>query len=164
MRTLIDWILATRLSQLVLTHGWVWPASEALHFTGLLLMVGALGMFDLRVLGVAKGIPPAAIHRLIPLAMTGFAISLATGLLFISGAPDQYFFNSAFHLKLVFLLLMGLNAVFFYAAPFRSVMALDASGDASRVAKVSAAVSLIALVGVMCCGRMLTFFRPPGYF
>lgn len=164
MRDVIEWILETPVSHFVLEHGWVWPIAEALHFTGLVLLVGSIGLFDLRVLGLGKGIPPAAFHRLVPLAAVGFGISVATGLLFISGTPDQYFYNSAFHLKLVFLTLMGLNVAFFYTVPFREVRGLDASGDAPRIAKASAAVSLLTMVGVMCCGRMLTFFRPPMMF
>jgi hypothetical protein len=164
MRELIEWITATRVSHFVLDHGWVWPISEALHFTGLVLLVGAVGLFDLRVLGMGKGIPPAAIHRLVPLAGIGFGISIATGMLFIAGTPDQYFYNSAFHLKLVFLLLMGVNVAFFYTLPFRAVRVLGPADDAPPIAKASAAVSLLAMVGVMCCGRMLTFFRPPGFF
>jgi hypothetical protein len=32
---------------------------------GLSLLLGTVGLFDLRVLGIAKGIPPRAIHRLV---------------------------------------------------------------------------------------------------
>ena len=51
--------------------------------------------------------------------------------------------------------------VFFYSAPFRVVKSLGPGDDAPRIAKLSAALSLLIMVGVMCCGRMLTFFRPP---
>lgn len=161
MKGVIEWILATQLSGFVLDNGWVWPIAEALHFMGLVLLVGTVSMFDLRILGLGRGIPPAAIHRLIPFGLLGFGISVLTGIVFISGTPDQYFYNSAFHFKLVFLTLMGLNAALFYAAPFRAVEALGPLEDTPRLAKVCAGLSLAALVGVMCCGRMLTFFRPP---
>jgi hypothetical protein len=164
MQALIEWIVATELSGFVVGYGWVWPVSEALHFMGLVLLVGTVSVFDLRVLGVGKGIPPRAIHRLVPFGLLGFVISIGTGVLFISGTPDQYFYNSAFHLKAVFLLLMGLNVTFFYSIPFRAVASLGPSDDAPRIAKLSAALSLLIMVGVMCCGRMLTFFRPPTFF
>jgi hypothetical protein len=126
--------------------------------------VGSVSLFDLRILGLGRGIPSTAIHRLVPLALVGFAVSFLTGLLFISGTPDQYFYNSAFHLKLVFLTLMGLNVAFFYAVPFRRVRWLGPFDDAPKSAKISATISLLVMVGIMLCGRMLTFFRPPGYF
>ena len=45
---------------------WAWPIAESLHFIGLSLLVGTIGLFDLRLLGLARGIPIAAMHRLIP--------------------------------------------------------------------------------------------------
>lgn len=162
--TLIHWLVSTRLSEFVLNVAWVWPISETIHFTGLVLLAGTVGFFDLRLLGLAKGIPPAAIHRLVPIGLLGFGLSIATGTLFIFGTPDQYFYNAAFHWKLVFLGLMGLNVVFFYSKPFAIVRRLGPHDEIPLVVRVCAAVSLISMIGVMCCGRMLTFFRPPGYF
>jgi hypothetical protein len=156
----IDWLESTALANLVYTYGWIWPISEALHFMGLVLLVGCVGLFDLRVLGLGKGIPPAAVHRLVPLGLLGFVVSVLTGTVFVTTMPDQYFYNSAFHFKAVFLLLMGLNAAFFYAGPYRAVTALGPYEDAPLAAKASAALSLSVMTAVMCCGRMLTFYRP----
>jgi hypothetical protein len=164
MTGLIDWILATSVSNFVLTHGWVWPAAETLHFIGLVLMAGTVGVFDLRLLGVAKGIPPFALHRLLRFGIAGFVVSLSTGLLFISGTPDQYFYNSAFHLKMVCLLLTGANVIAFYTLQFATVRTLGAHDDAPTPAKAMAGISFVLLIAVMGCGRMLTFFRPPGFF
>lgn len=164
MQTAIEWLTSTELSRFVLFNAWVWPVSEAVHFMGLVLLVGTVTLFDLRVLGLGKGIAPAAIHRLIPFGLLGFALSIGTGTLFIFGTPDQYFYNAAFHFKVLFLASMGLNVAFFYSKPFRTVRLLGPSDDAPRVAKVSAVLSILFMVGVMCCGRMLTFFRPPGYY
>lgn len=160
MDALINWILTTEASRLVNGTRWAWPILESLHFMGLVVMAGTVSMFDLRILGVGKGIPPSAIHRLVPFGLIGFVISVCTGLLFISGAPDQYFYNSAFHLKAFFLVLMGLNVAFFYAVPFRTLKSVEAFDEAPAAAKTAAALSLIVMIGVMCCGRMLTFFRP----
>ena len=161
---LIDWLVSTRLSELVLNVAWLWPISETVHFTGLVLLAGTVGFFDLRLLGFARGIAPAAIHRLVPIGLLGFGLSVVTGTLFIFGTPDQYFYNAAFHWKLVFLGLMGLNAAFFYSKPFAAVRTLGPRQPIPAVAKICAGLSLSFMVAVMCCGRMLTFFRPPGYF
>src|SRR4029434_859942 len=81
---------------------WAWPIAESLHFLGLSLLIGMIGAFDLRLLGVGKRIPIAAMHRFIPWGIAGFAINVCTGLLFVLTEPDQYIYNSSFHLKLVF--------------------------------------------------------------
>lgn len=161
MDAVIDWLLATPLSFFVNEYRWVWPISESLHFCGLALLAGTVGLFDLRVLGLAKGIAPSSLHRTLGWGLAGFAISAVTGVMFISGAPDQYFYNDAFKLKVVFLALMGGNAALFYRREFAAVRLLGPHDEAAPRAKLVAAASLVFLVGVMLCGRMLTFFRPP---
>lgn len=160
MRELADWIYTTRLSALANDVAWLWPLSESLHFCGLALLVGTVGLFDLRLLGLGKGFEPRALHRLVRFGIAGFAVSVATGVIFIAGAPEQYFFNDAFHVKAVALVAAGANALVFYAAHFGRVARLGPYDDAPLGAKVSAAVSLALLVTIMGSGRMLTFFRP----
>jgi hypothetical protein len=161
MEALIDWIYGTRLSWLITNYGWLWPINESLHFCGLTLLAGTVGLFDLRVLGVAKGIAPSTLHATLPWGIAGFVISIVTGVQFIFGAPEQYFYNDAFRLKVVFLLLMGANAALFYRREFAGVRTLGPHDDASARAKAVAAASLAFLIAVMLCGRMITFFRPP---
>jgi hypothetical protein len=56
---------------------------------------------------------------------------------------------------------MGLNVAWFYWREFERVRVLGPHDDAPRSAKWVATASLVFLVAVMLCGRMLTFFRPP---
>lgn len=160
LAAVIDWLTSTPVNALVMDHRWSWPISETLHFCGLVLMAGTVGTFDLRLLGLARGISPAALHRSLRWGLIGFAISAITGSLFIFGQPDQYFYNDAFKVKVVCLALLGLNAGAFYALEARSVLALGPDGVAPPRAKVIAAISLTLLVLIMLSGRMLTFFRP----
>ena len=160
MEALIEWLYGTWASGLVNNYRWSWPIAESIHFFGLVLLAGTVGAFDLRLLGLAKGIRPADLHRLLRYGIAGFVMLLVTGLLFIAGASEQYFYNSAFHFKAVSLLLMGINVVLFYSLEFRSIQALGPNDDAPRRAKVMAGCSLFLLVAIMLFGRMLTFFRP----
>ena len=141
------------------TH-WAWPIAESVHFLGLCLLVGAIGSFDLRLLGVARRVPIAAMHRLIPWGILGFALNVTTGLLFLLTEPDQYIYNPSFHLKVLFLAVAGVNASLFYVTSYRQVFGASPSLDAPRRAKVIALVSLTAWMTVIVCGRMLTFYRP----
>ena len=139
---------------------WGWPIAESLHFIGLSLLIGAIGTFDLRLLGIARRVPIATMHRLVPWGILGFAINITTGLLFLLTEPDQYILNPSFHLKLLFLAIAGTNASVFYLTSYRQVFGASPALDAPRRAKVIAAVSLCAWIAVIICGRMLTFFRP----
>src|SRR6476660_3377898 len=95
------------------TH-WGWPIAESLHFIGLSLLVGCIGLFDLRLLGVGKRIPIAALHKLIPWGLLGFAINVSTGSMFLLTEPDQYIYNPSFQFKVTFIMIAGLNALAFY--------------------------------------------------
>jgi len=139
---------------------WAWPIAESLHFIGLCLLIGAIGSFDLRLLGVGKRIPIAAMHRFIPWGLLGFAINISTGAMFLLTEPEQYIFNPSFHLKVTFLMTAGLNASMFYLTSYRRVFVAPASLEAPTRAKVIAAISLSAWLVVIVAGRLLTFFRP----
>ena len=49
---------------------------------------------------------------------------------------------------------------YFFLAEFARLHVLSAGSLAPLSARVSAAVSLVALIGVMSAGRLLTFYRP----
>jgi len=159
------WIRATFLHQFVLDNGaWLWPTLETLHFLGLSLLFATIGVFDLRVLGIGKAIPPGALHRLIPIGIAGYAVNVLTGITFFSGFPEQYFYNPAFWWKGTFMAIAGINvAAFYLTSSFREVQMLPAGADAPFRAKIIAGTSLGAWCAVLICGRLLTFYRPPSF-
>ena len=139
---------------------WSWPAAESAHFIGLTLLLGSIGAWDLRLLGLIGNVPAAAFHRLVPFAVIGFGINAATGSLFLVTFPNQYIYNSAFHLKVLCLILAGLNVAFFYLVVFRRIRTLPPGQPLPILARVSGGVSLVLWLTVIVCGRMITFFRP----
>jgi hypothetical protein len=152
------WLESTAASKVVTHYSWIWPACETLHFVGLSLLIGNVGLFDLRLLGAAKRLPVAPLNRLVRWGVAGFLLNLITGLVFFVGAPTQYVNNLAFHLKLIFILLAGLNlAAFNLGGVARTVAILEPGQDAPMSAKIIAATSLFLWVGVMFWGRMLPF-------
>jgi hypothetical protein len=145
----------------MVSSAWAWPIAESFHFFGLCLLVGIVGLFDLRLLGFAKSISPSALHRLIPFAILGFAINIASGFTFLSGAPDQYLGgNLAFTLKMAFMGVAGLNVGVFYLTTFRKVRVLGPGDDAPLAARIIGGTSLALWITIITCGRLITFFRP----
>jgi hypothetical protein len=158
------WLMTTLggidLVEPIMTSPWGWPICETLHFIGLSMLIGTVGMFDLRLLGFARSIPIAALHRLIPFGITGYALNAVTGTMFLLTTPDQYLYNSAFHLKMLFMAVAGLNVLTFYSAVFRKVRVLGAGADAPLAAKIIGGASLFLWIGIIIFGRLLTFYRP----
>jgi hypothetical protein len=152
------WLKGTWLSWAMLHYTWVWPACQIIHFIGLVLLIGIVGLFDMRVLGIGKGLSMGLLHKLLPLGIAGFALNLVTGALFYTGDPFQYIHNPAFQLKILFIVLSGLNAIYFYAAGVHAkVEAAGPADDAPLQAKIVAGISLTVWVAVMYLGRMLPF-------
>jgi len=139
---------------------WAWPAAESLHFIGLSMLIGMIFLFDLRLLGMAKRIPIAALHKLVPWGVLGYGINLLSGSFFLMAEPDQYIYNPAFHFKLLFMGVAGFNALAFYLLAYGKSTAPGAPAEAPRAAKIIAATSLCMWVGVIIGGRLLTFYRP----
>ena len=152
------WLQGTAASKVVMQYSWIWPACETLHFAGLALLIGNVGVLDLRLLGAAKRLPVAPLNRLVRWGVLGFLINLITGIVFFVGVPTQYVHNLAFQLKLVFMMLAGVNlTVFYLGGAARAVETLGPGDDAPALAKIIAATSLFLWVGVMFWGRMLPF-------
>ena len=163
MEALLDFSQKTGIYDFM-NSAWGWPAVETLHFMGLSLLIGSVGLFDLRMMGLAKGIPMSAFHKLVPWGVAGYALNVVTGAMFVTSAPDQYLFNPAFQTKLALMAIAGINVLFFYRFQFGPVKRAGAGASAPRAAKVAAAVSLGCWIGVIVCGRLITYYRPPYYW
>ncbi len=159
VHTFSVWLHSTNVSWAVAGGiPWIWPLCETLHFMGLALLVGIVGVLDLRMLGMAKELPIRPLQRLVPWAVAGFVVNMITGFLFFAGDPFQYIHNIAFGFKMLFIVLAGVNVALFYVTGLnRKVDGVEAGQDVVLGAKVVAAVSLFLWIGVMFWGRMLPF-------
>lgn len=157
---LVRSIESTDRVRLFMEMTWTWPLVESAHFLGLTLLFGSIAAWDLRLLGVARGVPITEFHRLIPFAVLGFVMNVTSGIGFLMAAPDQYIYNPAFHLKMTLVAVAGLNVLVFYVTIFRRVRTLRPAEPSPFQARMSGVVSLACWMGVIICGRMITFYRP----
>lgn len=144
-----------RIASLVKDVPWIWAASETVHFMGLAVICGVVLLINLRILGFMKSIPFSTLHQLLPWGVLGFALNLVTGMLFFIAAADQYIGNPVFFWKVVFLMLVGANAL--YLTVFDETWALSAGADAPVRDRAIAGASLAMWFGVIYCGHMLPF-------
>src|SRR6267143_2544138 len=107
------WIRVASIAAFINETNWAWPTLETLHFMGLSLILGVALMVNLRMLGVAKNISFAALHRLLPWGMLGFGLNVFTGFLFFVTIPDQYTTNRALHMKILLMTIASLNILYF---------------------------------------------------
>jgi hypothetical protein len=162
METLSDILAATNLVVFVNDFDWVWPVCEMLHFVGMALLIGTVGLIDMRILGVGKGIPIAGLEKLVPWGVAGFVTNAVTGLMFVAGnpvgGPIEYLTNLSFQLKMLLISIAGINLIVFYFMGIaRDLEAVDPSSDAARGAKIVASISLVAWFGVIFLGRLIMY-------
>ncbi len=127
-----------------------------LHFIGLALLIGTVGILNLRVLGFEKRLTGASLHRLMPWALAGFGINVLTGTLAFIGMPSYYAFDVAFWLKILAVMLLGVNAALFYLTDaFNNVEHLGPGDDASISAKWLAGSAMFLWFAVITLGRYI---------
>ena len=158
MDPFLTWIRATPLGEAMRETPGLFPASEMAHFIGLSLLLGVMIVVDLRILGVFRQTSYASVLKLLPLAVVGFVINLVSGVFFIAANPFLYSTNPAFYVKLVVILLGGLNALWFTFAEHRQIAGLPSDAMAPLPARVMAGASLGMWVLVILLGRLLPTF------
>jgi hypothetical protein len=148
-----------KFAELMTASKWWWAFMMDFHFVGLVLLIGTVGIFDLRMLGFAKQIPIGPLHRLVPWALAGFGVNLVTGVLAFTGMDQYYTYDWAFWLKMLAIMLLGLNVAAFYLTDaFESVEHLGPGEDAPPLAKFIAATSLVLWFTVITLGRYIQSF------
>ena len=140
---------------------WGWPTAESIHFLGLCMLIGTVGVFDLRMLGLGQGISYGDLHKLVKFGVGGYLLNVTTGVMFLTTAPDQYIYNPAFQTKMLFMLIAGINMLWFYSTTSNKVKGTEAALAVSSRAKIIALVSLLSWGVIIVCGRLITYFRPP---
>jgi hypothetical protein len=157
MDTFLTWCQDSWLGIAMRDLAWVWPIAEALHFIGLCVMFGALLVVDLRVLGLARRIPLESAVRFVPIAIWGFGLNLVTGIAFFAGDPFRYWPNIGFRIKMILIVLAGINAIAFERMERHKLERLAPESDVEATGKLIAGVSLALWVGVIVLGRMIPY-------
>ena len=148
-------IETSALGQVMRDSVWLFPMAEILHFMGLSLLIGSLLVVDCRLLGFARNFPVAAVYRFLPLALAGFGINLVTGTMFFFSDPFRYYPNIAFRIKMLLIILAGLNALYF-TMTVRGKSA-EAGGEAGTDIKTVSTLSFLFWIGVIILGRFIPY-------
>ena len=155
----LQWLGETPWSVALHESQYVWPFTESTHVLTLGLFVGSAVMLDLRLLGLAfAGIPVSELtNRLLPWTRAGFTVMVATGLLLFYATPVTYYQSMFFRIKVLLLVLAGINVAVFHSRTNRSVAAWDRDAKPPRAARVAAIISLAAWAGVVVSGRLVAY-------
>jgi len=161
-----QWLEKTPWSVALHESLWVYPIVESVHVLTLCLFLGTAVMLDLRLLGVTmRRIPVSEVMgQLLPWTTAGFALMVLSGGLLFYAIPVRTYLNVFFRIKIVMLILAGLNAWVFHSTVYRRVADWDLDAAAPKGARVTAALSLALWAGIVIAGRMIAYnwFDSPG--
>jgi len=151
------WLETTAIANAIRTVRWLYPALETAHYIGLAMLVGGIMLIDLRLLGFARKLPLKSVIGLIPWVWAGFIVNATSGtLIFIYGATG-FSQNTAFRIKMVLMLLAGINAMVFTVAAARTGRNWIDAGNVPVPIKVIATASFILWLGVVTMGRWMAY-------
>lgn len=158
MQRWLAWLESTTFSQAMREQTWLYPLVEIAHILGFTVLVGAVVMFDLRVLGCSKTLAVSALARyLLWWGMSALLLIVPAGLAMFATQPGEFVGNGVFILKLGLIVVAGLNALVFHRGVYRSVARWDINTAAPGIAKSQALLSILLWVGVISCGRLLAY-------
>jgi hypothetical protein len=138
---------------------WLYPLVNAAHIFSIGLILGSIVTLDLRVLGLFRTAPLAALSPpLTRMAMTGVFLAALTGFLLFTVRPQAYAANPAFLIKLGLVALGILNALVFHTGKSWR-MAVEA-GTAPSSIKLAALFSVLIWAAAVLAGRWIGFVDP----
>lgn len=154
---LADIAADSALNQWIADTYWLWPVMEIIHFIGLTLMLGGLIVIDLRMAGHLPRLDATKTHQILPFVILGFVLNVITGVLFFYGDPGRYSINIGFQLKMVLVMVAGLNAGFYHWKVSPLIHGLSKTSGTPLLAKCTAYTSLSMWFGVLLAGRLIPY-------
>lgn len=152
------WLSETKLSIALTDSTYAFPTIESLHVIAITLVVGSIGIVDLRLVGLASKdrAPQDLIRAILPITWTAFALALFTGSLLFVANPLGYTANFYFLGKIVLLLGAGINMIFFHIFSHRHL-----PREGALLPRLSGGASLLLWVSIVAFGRWIGFTLQP---
>jgi hypothetical protein len=159
MDNFFEWLSNTALATAVRENAMLFPWIESLHVLALTVVVGSIAIVDLRLLGLASRTRPVTrlMKDVLPVTWIAFVGALLTGSILFSSQAPTYVGNVFFQVKMLLLVLVGINVLVFHTMTVRSVAQWDDAAGVPTAARVAGAASLVLWTAVVVCGRWIGF-------
>jgi hypothetical protein len=139
---------------------WTYAIVNLAHVLGISTLFGSILVLDLRLIGVFRRVPLAALSAaIVPVAATGFVIAATTGVGLLATKTTEYVGNPFLLIKFPAIALGLLNA-----GLVRKTVAWRAHGHRElnrqdqRVLQLFGAVSLVCWLTAITAGRMIAYW------
>jgi hypothetical protein len=137
----------------------LFPVIETIHVLGLSLSVGTIAVIDLRLLGLGLRREPVSqvMAQIVPWSMCGFTVMFLSGLLLFASQAVKAYESVFFRIKLLLILLAGINALVFQLTVRRGMTKWDEGPVTPLAARLIGGLSLALWMGVIAAGRTMAY-------
>jgi hypothetical protein len=156
-----EWLFNSYVGTTIRESPILFPVIESAHVLGITLLAGTAAIVDLRLLGLVLKEEKVSdvVAQIEPLAWWGLAVMFVSGFFLFWSEAEKSYGNAAFRVKLVLLLLAGLNPLIFHTTIYRSVATWNNAAVAPRQARVTAILSLTLWGAIIVAGRAIAYFH-----
>ncbi|WP_207482001.1 DUF6644 family protein [Arenibaculum pallidiluteum] len=142
---------------------WAFPMIESVHVIALVLVFGTIAIVDLRLLGMpTTSVAFTAIARDCLLwTWAAFGLAVITGALMFVANATSYYDNFPFRMKMLCLVLAGINMAVFELVTFRGVSRWDKDHPVPIAGKIAGTLSLTFWIATITFGRWIGFTKVP---
>ncbi|HEX7238520.1 MAG TPA: DUF6644 family protein [Gammaproteobacteria bacterium] len=161
MEPLLVWLEGSALGQLMRASGvWAYGVVNLVHILGAATLFGSVLAFDLKLIGLWRRVPLAALERpMLTLAACGFAVAVASGVTLLSTNGSEYVGNPFLALKFSAIGLGLANLAAAQFLPAWRARAVEPHSPRQRFAlRVVGATSLACWLGAVATGRMIGYW------
>ena len=159
MLEFIEWLSLTPWSIGLRESLYMYPWIESAHVLFIAIFFGTLLFVDLRLTGhVFQELSISQMNkRILPLTIIGFVFMCITGFLLFYAVPIRNYQNLFFRIKIILMIIAGLNAYYFHKTMNRESKTWDKDSHIPFVMKFSAVSSLGLWSLVIISGRMIAY-------
>ena len=140
------------------------PVVEAIHVLTAAIVFGTILIIDLRLLGFpnTRRAFTRIEHELLRYTWGAFIISVVTGILMFAANATTYYGNTAFRLKMLALLVAGVNMAVFEFVTKRGVGSWDKGVTPAPAARFAGAASIVIWTAVIVIARWIAWTKGYG--
>ncbi len=131
----------------------LYPVVNLAHVAGVILLVGGIGVVDLRIMGYGKRIPLGPLSRMLtPLAIAGLLIQAITGFMLYAADAGPLLDSTVLRIKLALIAVALVNALL-----FRRLFGDLENETPPHLARTMAGLSLACWLGAVGLGRWIAY-------
>ena len=151
MEAFAAWVEASALGRAAQGGDWTYPVANLVHLLGLALVIGPIGIVDLRLAGAFRALPLSPLSRaLTPLAISGLLLIGLSGPVLFAADARALIYSPLLRAKLLLILLALSNALAFR-------MLWHGAEPVPRPLKIMAIASLALWLTVAALGRLIAY-------